>query len=361
MLAYSAATLMMAFQNSGMSICFWRFVAGIGIGIEFVTIDTYIAEIVPKHLRGRAFVSSLTIQFAILPVVAFLAYLLVPHAPFGWDGWRWVAAIGSGGALFVWFLRRGLPESPRWLLNQGRLAEAEAVTAEIERRVQADLKGAPLPAPAAHSTEDLAARGSFAEIWRPPYRNRTIMLMVYQFFQAVGVYGFNAWVPTLVAQQTGINVGSSLLYASIIAIANPFGPMLAWGFADKVERKWQIVGAATSIAVFGILFSMMQTISLMIACGMAITLSQNLMAYAFHSYQTELFPTRVRARAIGFTYAFSRVGVVLGSFIIAFFFANFDGTKGVFGFIAVAMVIAIASISLLGPLTRNKELEEISR
>ena len=360
MLAYGAATLVMAFQTTGTGVCLWRLVAGIGIGVELVTIDTYIAELVPKHLRGRAFAFNQTIQFVAVPVAAFLAYMLVPQAPLGWDGWRWVAAIGAAAALAVFVLRRGVPESPRWLINHARLAEAEAVTAAIEARVRADLGGAALPAPAAHSVEDLAAPGRFAEIWRPPYRTRTVMLMVFQFFQTFGFYGFGAWVPTIIAQQTGINLSQSLQYGFIVAIANPFGPLIAASFADRVERKWQLVGAAACIGVFGLLFSQQSSMGLLIVFGVLITLSNNVLSYSFHSYQTELFPTRIRARAVGFTYSFSRISTVFASFIIAFFFQHFDGTLGVFGLIAFAMTMVVLSIGIFGPRTRNLELEQIS-
>ncbi|HEX2943669.1 MAG TPA: MFS transporter [Rhodopila sp.] len=359
MLWYSAATLVMAFQGTGLSVCLWRLIAGIGIGVELVTIDTFIAELVPKHLRGRAFAFNQMVTFAVVPVVAFLAYMLVPQAPLGLDGWRWVAIIGSAGALAVWFLRRGLPESPRWLINQGRAAEAEAVTAAIEARVSADLGGAPLPPPAAHAEEKLEAAGSFAEIWQPPYARRTIMLMVFQFFQTFGFYGFAAWVPTLIAQQTGIKLQASLLYSFIIAIANPFGPMLAMLFADKIERKWQLVGAAVGIGVFGLIFAQQTAMGPLIILGVLITLSNNILSYSFHGYQTELFPTRIRARAVGFTYSFSRISTVFASFIIAFFLKT-GGSQGVFGLIGFAMLMVVLSIGIFGPRTRDLELEQIS-
>ena len=360
LLFYCAATLIMAFQNSGLSVCLWRLVAGIGIGIELVTIDTYIAELVPKHVRGRAFAYSQVVMFAVVPLVAFLAYLLVPTAPFGFDGWRWVVLIGSAGAVFVWFLRRGIPESPRWLIQQGRLAEAEAVTTIIEGRVVADLGGAALPPPLAHAVERAEAQGSLAEIFSPTYRSRTIMLMVFQFFQTFGFYGFAAWVPTLIAQQVGINLGSSLLYSFIIAIASPFGPLLAMSFADRFERKWQLVAAACGVGVFGVLFSFQTTIVLLIVFGVLITLCNNVLSNTFHGYQTELFPTRVRARAVGFTYSFSRISTVFASFIIGFFLQT-AGTKGVFGLIAFAMMMVVLSIAVFGPRTNKLELEEISR
>jgi MFS transporter, putative metabolite:H+ symporter len=359
MLWYSAATLVMAFQDSGFSVCLWRLIAGIGIGVELVTIDTYLSELVPKAMRGRAFAFNQGVQFSVVPVVAFTAYMLVPISPFGFDGWRWVVLIGSTGALFVWLLRRGIPESPRWLINQGRLDEADAVTSAIEAEVMADLGGAALPAPGNHAVEVAKPVGRLAEIFEPRYRGRTTMLMIFQFFQTFGFYGFAAWVPTLIAQQTGINLGASLLYSFIIAIANPFGPLLAMSFADKFERKWQLVGAACCIGIFGMLFSFQNSMSLLVLFGVLITLSNNILSYSFHGYQAELFPARIRARAVGFTYSFSRISAVFASFIIGFMLQT-AGTKGVFGLIAVAMVIVVISIGGWGPRTLHRELEEIS-
>lgn len=360
MLWYSAATLVMAFQHTGFGVNLWRLIASVGIGVELVTIDTYISELAPKSMRGRSFAFNQTIAFAVVPIVAFIAYKLVPASPFGFDGWRWVVLIGSTGALVVWFLRRGLPESPRWLINQGRLDEAEAVTLLIEKGVTADLGGRALPVPATHAVEDAQPVGRLAEIFEPRYRSRTVMLMVFQFFQTFGYYGFAAWVPTLIAQQTGINLHASLLYSFIIAIANPFGPLLAMIFADKWERKWQVVGSACCIGIFGVLFSFQATMALLILFGILITLSNNVLSYSFHNYQSELFPARVRARAVGFTYSFSRLSAIFASFIIGFFLQT-AGTKGVFGLIAVAMLIVVVSIGVWGPRTLDLELEEISR
>ena len=108
----------MAFQHDVFGLNLWRFISGIGVGVELVTIDTYLSELVPANLRGRAFAINQAIQFCAVPVVALLAWLLVPRAPFGLDGWRWVVLLGASGAILVWWIRRRVPESPRWLAQQ---------------------------------------------------------------------------------------------------------------------------------------------------------------------------------------------------------------------------------------------------
>jgi putative MFS transporter len=355
LLWYSVATVAMAFQSSAGGILMWRIIAGIGIGVELVTIDTYIAELVPKELRGRAFAFNQIVQFSVLPGVAFAAWLLVPLRPLGMDGWRWVVLIGAAGALFVWVIRRGVPESPRWLISHGRLEQAERVVAEMESRVEPEY-GKALPAAVPVANEE--AKGTFADILRAPYLGRTLMLVVFHFFQTVGYYGFASWVPTLIIA-SGITTTLSLRYSFLIALAAPLGPLLAIGLADRVERKWQIVASAICIAVFGLLFAEQKNPALLIACGVLLTCANNCMSFAFHAYQSELFPTRVRAQAVGFVYSWSRLSAIFSSFLIAFFLRDF-GVIGVFTFIAVSMLAVVLSIGIFGPRTRGLALEQIS-
>ena len=121
LLWYTATNVLMAFQSTAFELNLWRFLSGIGIGVELVVIGSYLSELVPKHIRGRAFACCQAIGFTAVPVAAFLSYLLVPWAPFGIDGWRWVVLIGAHGAVFVWWIRRALPESPRWLAPEGQI------------------------------------------------------------------------------------------------------------------------------------------------------------------------------------------------------------------------------------------------
>src|SRR5581483_4148970 len=312
---YAVATTIMALQSTRFGVDLWRFIAAVGIGVELVTIDTYITELVPKTARGKVFAVNQAIQFSSVPVVALLAALLLDAEPLGMAGWRFIALVPAVGAVVVWWIRLSVPESPRWLAQHGRDADAERVTSAIEAKVAAQT-GAPLPAPAPPVIE--TGNAGFGEIWQPPYRKRTIMLSVFNFFQTIGFYGFGNWVPALIAAQ-GVTFAKSPTYAAIIAIVYPIGPLVCSLFADRVERKWQIVGAACGTAVFGILFWQSgNTVPLLILFGILITSSNNLLSYAYHAYQAELFPTRIRARAVGFVYSFSRLSTVFTSFMIGF-------------------------------------------
>jgi putative MFS transporter len=354
---YSITTAIMAFQTTGFGVDLWRFIAGIGIGIELVTIDTYVAELVPLSHRGRAYAFNQFLQFLAVPIMAFIAWLLVPQAPFGFDGWRWVVLIGSAGAVFIWAIRLRLPESPRWLARHGRIADAERVTAAIEAKVSVEAGGV-LPPPGPPEEQE-AGEGTFAEMWEPPYDRRTIVLSVFNFFQTFGYYGFAAWVPTLLIAK-GIRITTSLEYSFIIAIANPIGPLLGTLIADKIERKWQVCLGAVGIGAFGMLFANADQAVPLIIFGVAVTLSNNLMSYSFHSYQSELFPTRIRSRAVGFVYSWSRLSAALSGLVIAYLL-NLGGVNAVFSFIAFAMVLVVISIGGFGPRTRGLALEAISR
>jgi MFS transporter, putative metabolite:H+ symporter len=351
---YTIASIFMAFQSDALGLNLWRFIAGVGIGVELVTIDAYIAELVPAALRGRAFAYNSAVQFVAVPVVALVAWLLVPIAPLGMDGWRWVVLIGSFGAVFVWAIRLGVPESPRWLAQHGRMEEADRALLALEP------PGAPKPRAAPQTIAETKPQpGGFGEIWEGPYLVRTVMLIIFNIFQTVGFYGFSNWVPTLLIKQ-GISITQSLQYTFIIAIAAPFGPLLASALGDRVERKWLIVAAAFAIAMFGLLFGQTTAALPLIALGVLLTLSNNILSFSFHSYQAELYPTRIRAMAVGFVYSWSRLSAVFSAFAIASSLQWF-GVPGVFTLIAGSMVIVMLSIGLLGPRTSNLSLDAISK
>lgn len=353
---YTMATVLMGIQTSAVGIICMRFLVGIGLGIELVTIDAYLSELVPKRMRSSAFAFAFFIQFLSVPAVALMSWWLVPQAPFGIAGWRWVVLSSAVFALFIWQLRKRLPESPRWLAQKGRFEEADTILNNLEARCQKD-HGKPLdePDPEAISVQ---GNGRFADIWQPPYRRRALMLIVFHVFQAIGFFGFGNWLPALLSGQ-GVSVTHSLLYAFIITLAYPLGPLLFVKVANRFENKWQIVGSAMGAVIFGSLFALQTTALGLIFCGVMITFCNAWLSFSYHSYQSELFPTNIRARAVGFCYSFSRLSTVFSSLLIGFILEHL-GTPGVLAFIASSMLIVMITISWFGPRTRNLALENIA-
>lgn len=327
LLWYSAATLVMAFMHSAASIDAWRFVAGLGIGVQLVTIDTYISEIAPAQERGYWIAFSQFIGYLAIPVAALLAFVLVPHTFAGLAGWRFVAMVGALGGVVIWFMRAGLPESPRW-------------QAARERNERHDLLHA------------------WSAIWSEGYRKRTAMMVVFNLAQTIGFYGFTSWVPIFMSSQ-GVTFTKSLEYSFIIAVVNPIGPLLAMRLADRWQRKWQIVFLAAIIAAAGLLFSQARLPAPIILLGTIVTLANAWFSCAFHAYQAELYPTRIRAQAVGFVYSWSRFSSIFVGFVIAAVLRAY-GTTGVFSVIALAMLVVALTIGAFGIRTNRMELEELA-
>ena len=356
LLWFGIANFIMGMQTTADGVNLWRFISALGVGLELVTVDAYLSELVPKKTRGAAFGFLQAMSAIAFLVSYFLSWQLIPTSIWGYDGWRWVTWIGSIAAVVIWWIRLGLPESPRWLAQQGRMEEAERVMADIEARVTADY-GKPLPEPEAPHYQD-PRKGSLWEIFSPKYRKRTIMLMLFNFFQTVGFYGFVAWTPTLLIAK-GIHITQSLEYSTIINIAAVAFPLVLMSFADKIERKWHSCLACFAIAVLGICFASAESTWALIALGACLAMAAQWLSYGLHNYQAELYPTRIRARGVGFVYSWSRLSGILTPFFIAFFLRDY-GATGVFAFVAVCMAIVILSVATLGPRTKLLEVEAIA-
>jgi putative MFS transporter len=364
LLIYSAFTFAGAFSPSANWLIALRFCAGIGIGAEIVVVDTYVTEVVPSYARGRYVAITQMAGFCAVPVAAVFSRLLVP-THFLMSGWRWVMVIGASGALLTWWFRRRLPESPRWLESRGRFAEADAVMRALEAESfstagDGDLQRAKT---GEHANADETHEGkpewsSFAELWRPPYLSRTVMLVLFQALQTIGFYGFANWAPTFLLKR-GVSLLHSLEYTLLIAMVSPLGPLLAVWTSDRFERKWTIVILALLVAGFGLGFGNSVAPAAVIAFGALLTLANYWFSAAFHAYQSELFPTRLRATGVGFTYSWSRLSAAFTSLLIGAVLVY--GVPAVFVLLAAAMILVAAVVGILGPRTNGITLEELSR
>ncbi len=354
LLVYSACSLAGAFSPDARTLILMRFLAGIGIGGELVVVDTYVSEMVPSRVRGRYVAISQLIVFSAVPGVALVSRLLVSTH---WllPGWRWVMLIGGSGAFFTRYIMRRIPESPRWLESRGRQKEAEHIMEAIEGEVERDT-GKPLPAPQMLEVE-LTHRMPFGELWQPPYRSRTIMLIVFQLLQTVGFYGFANWAPTFLLKQ-GKNLGQSLSYGLMIALVSPIGPLLGVSTTERLERKRMLVVLSLLMAGTGLVFAFARSAISIVVIGAIMTIFSYWFSSVFHAYQAELFPTRARATGVGFTYGWSRLSAVFSTLIIGALLVH--GVLAVFIFIASAMVGVAIVVGVWGPRTNAAALEEIS-
>jgi putative MFS transporter len=351
---YSSFTLLGAFATSAGMLIAARFVAGIGIGAELPLVDSYLSEFLPPRQRGRYTAVAYTVGFVGVPAVGFLARALVPRQPFGIDGWRWVFVAGSLGGAIIWWLRRDLPESPRWLESRGRHAEADAIVTRLEREA-----GHVATSPnGAFADRTAAAAAPTARLFSPPYAGRTIVLWIFQIFQSVGYYGFGTLVP-LVLVSKGFSVVNSLTYVSAVYIGYPLGSALSIPLVERFDRRWLIVGSAMAMAVLGIALGLASAPIAIVAFGMSYTVVSNIFSNAFHIFQAEIFPTAIRATATSTAYGLSRLSSAAMPFVLLPLLER-SGATAMFAAVATAMAIVVVDIGVFAPSTTGRPLEHVA-
>jgi len=351
---YSVFTLLGAFSVNAPMLIAARFLAGIGIGAELTLVDAYLSELLPARLRGRYTAWAYTLGFVGVPAAGLLGRILVPLAPFGIDGWRWLFVAGSLGAVIVWFVRMRLPESPRWLESVGRIAEAEAIVERMEREA-----GTALP-PARASSPDVvvATRVGLSALLSGQYRSRAIMLGVFHVFQTIGYYGFGTLVPLVLASK-GYPIVTSLTFTTLTFIGYPVGSALSLPIIERVDRKWLIVGAALLMSLLGIGMGYSTSSRAIVVLGFLYTAVSNVFSNGLHILQVEIFPTSVRATAAGACYGLSRLSSAAMPFVLLPVLERW-GAGPMFVVVAAALWIVMIDIAFFAPSTTGRSLEEVN-
>ena len=355
MSTYSVFTLLAAFSPNATMLVICRFLSGIGIGAEPPVSDTYLGDMLPPTERGRYTAWAYTLSFVGVPLVGFLGHYLVPLQPLGLEGSRWLFIIGALRAVILFVLRRGLPESPRWLSSVGRDTEADEIVTGFE--TEARERGLPLPDPSP-STPSTQHGGALRELFDGAVRPRTLMMAVFQFFQTWGYYGFGTLAPIVLAAK-GYDIVDSLGFLAVTYIGYPIGSLVSLPLIERFERKYLIVGSAITMAVFGVLFGISGTTAMIIVFGFLYTAASNVFSNSYHVYQAEIFPTRLRGTATSWTYSLSRLSSGLMPFILVPLFHH-SGAGWLFTVVAAAMAIVAATIYVFGPLTTGRTLTDVN-
>jgi putative MFS transporter len=327
-----------------------RGIMGVGIGAEYVIGYSMACEFVPPQRRGWALGLMAFASMSSGFVVSLLAVLIIPHF-----GWRPLYVIGGSGALFVWFLRRKLPESPRWLERMGRREEAERVISAIEREASPD---APLPPPRIAAE---AARDGWVPVSvlvSRPVIKRTALATWTCISVMVGSYSFISWVPSLFVEQ-GYSLSRSLSFSTIMAFGNIIGPATCIFISDRIGRRKAMIVAAACCGIAALAYSQQTGLFGLLALGLAVTaLMSLLMGLGVGGYSPELFPTEYRLRGNGIAQTVGRVAVVLSPYIVVRLFHGF-GIPGVMGWICAIYLTLAAVLTLFGIETNQRPLEDL--
>jgi putative MFS transporter len=354
-LIYSLMSFGVAASWSFGSLLLFRFLQGLGLGGEVPVAASYINEITKAHGRGR-FVLLYELVFSVgLMAVAILSYFLVPTL-----GWQSIFVLGGLPALIVLYMRRKLPESPRWLAEVGREEEAERSMGYIEEQVRARTRSE-LPEPRVTPTPERIRATRLGELLSGIYLKRTLVVWALWFTTYLAFYGIGTWVPSIYRTVFELSVQQSLLYGLITIFAGLVSAFAAAMLIDVVGRKAWLSGAlalgAVALLVLWLLGATSpQQVLLWSALGYACVGSVAIAAYL---YTPEVYPTRMRALGTSVGSAWLRLASIIGPTFVGFILTSSSIPYVFLGFGVVSLIGAVI-VGLFAVETKEQRLEELS-
>jgi putative MFS transporter len=350
LLIFGAASLAAAFAPDMTALIWLRFIMGLGLGAEIVVGYSTLTEFVPPKSRGRWLSLMAVLVVSGLPITALLGYLIIPAY-----GWRPMFAIAGVGALVVWYLRKALPESPRWLEAKGRTDEAEALMRAIEAEAG---RAGPLPTPAASLPPSQFHLGS---LLTPPLLPRMIVGSWLLITINTLIFGFVTWLPQFFLQQ-GLTITRSFAYTLVIALGTPFGALCGAFCADWLGRRRTIITASIITIVLGVGYASFTATTppwLILTVGFLLIMAIYVqVAMLFGVYTPELFPTDVRLRANGICHTFGRAATIVSPFVVLWLSQNY-GIAGVLSMMIALLVLQILAVWRWGVESRQRPLEQL--
>ena len=348
---FSMMSLVCAFAFDYWSLLVLRAIQGIGLGGEVPVAAVFISELAKAKGRGR-FVLLYELVFPIGLVAASLVGLwVVPRL-----GWQYMFAIGALPGLLALLLRRLLPESPRWLAVRGRHSEAEAAMAYIESETL-KATGEPLP-PVKPVVSTLEKPASLADLFGPLYMRRTLVVWVMWFCAYCVNYGLAIWLPTVYRTVFKLPLEQSLKYGLITQAVGLLGTLICALVIDHVGRRlwfaWSFAAAAVALAALAVYQA--PTAEQVLTCMTIAYFFISSVNIGVYLYTPELYPTRVRALAVGTATAWLRFASIIGPTVVGTMIAS--GLPAVFLTFAAVAGIAAAITGLFAVETKGHVLEE---
>ncbi len=350
-LVLAAGSLLTAFSWNLASLAVFRFITGAGTGSQIALITTIFAEFSSTHRRGYYLQLNQVAAGVGLIFAPWLAFALMDTVAYGWR-----IVLGAGVLVaFAALLGKMIPESPRWLAERGRIAEAESGVDDMEDTLRR--RGFALPQPEMPSqTAPVESAPSWA-IFRPPYLGRMVVVLLFWFLFYLTSYGFLGFHTTLLAKM-GFDAQNILITAAGY-VGFLVGPILAWLVTDRVQRKYLLAAVALMEAVGATLLATATAFGLTILGGFLI--ATGVMAGTVgYTYTAEIFPTRVRASAVAVAQSGGHFAGVVGPFVTAAVLGAF-GPRATYVQFLLSILLAGVIILVAGRKTSGARLSEAAQ
>lgn len=348
---FGVASIAAGFAPNMETLIFFRFLMGLGLGAENVVGYLALTEFIPARSRGK-WLGILAMLVALgLPTSILLGTYVIPA-----HGWRVMFFIGGVGGLLVWWIRKSLPESPRWLEAVGRRYEAEVLLKGVEdEAAQAKVTLPPLP----KETQTAAVSRDTSSLFRAPLLGRIIIGSITLIIINAVVHGFVTWLPTFFIRQ-GMTLQSAFNFSLVMSIGAPLGAILAAISADKLGRKPTVALACIVAIIVGYLYPGVKDPMILPLVGMALTTAIFVLyALLFGIYIPEMFPTEVRLRAAGVCNTFGRGMTILTPFIVIALFDT-NGIAGVVWAMSAMLGVLAVVVVAFGLEPRQRSLEDMT-
>jgi putative MFS transporter len=344
LLVFGIATGASALSWSIGALLVFRFLTGLGLGAELPVASTLVSEFAPARVRGRVVVGLEAFWALGWTLAALIGYLVVPR---GDAGWRWALALGALPALYAVVVRRGLPESVRFLELRGRTAEAEAAVRRFEAAAGVD----PTPSPAATPAPRTRARG----LWAPGLRGRTAALWAVWFCVNFSYYGAFIWLPSLLFD-SGLSLVRSFGFTLVITLAQLPGYAVAAWLIETWGRRPTLATFLVGSAAGAALFASADGETAVLLTGMVLSFF-NLGAWgALYALTPEVYPTALRATGAGAAAGFGRIASILAPLSVPPLL-GMGGSGLVFGIFAAFFLLGALATAWL-PERRGEALED---
>jgi len=346
MAVFSIVSLLQFFVRTGEQLLVLRLLLGLMLGVDYVACSTVLSEFAPRHARGRL-LSLLVIMWTVGYTLAFVIGTVLQSAVT--NSWRWILASGAIPSALIFLLRLRLPESPPWLIQRGRLADARRI---IDRYLGKNIR-----LPVVTSSISQTTKPAWTELFSDRIRRRTAVGAIFFTAQVIPYFAINTFIPIVFAAFGISNPYTSGVVSNIFLL---LGSVFGLWLVDKVTRRQFLVGTFYLSATILLILALAENapsfiiITLFAMFAFVLSAATNLELV----YLPELFPTRLRASGVGLGTAASRIGSALGTFLLPVSLTSI-GIRPTLG-LCVGVLLAGGIIShLFAPETRDRSIEEV--